>query len=526
MLVAPAGLQNNYWEEFNLEPDDIEFIYSILLDKETPLTPEELVTELVAERIKREEREAESQKLAGGEIYLPKENYEVGQTLVFPVFDWKKGEIIEKRQGNNPEFGEFGVIRVELENDEIKEFAVGIQEHLLNDPAVYQQSNMPEPDEILAKYKNHLVEKLEDGLRNNDDFVRIAGRWFPKALLINLNAGHLNLAEAILDMAGGGPLAPSNLADEIELNLDENPKLVEFSLDYALEQDVRFDEVGPAGEVLWFLHRLEPDEVRNTPMHLQYDAVDYDRDVLTDEMLALEADLDDELSPVNDESTDDLDEAEIKLIYPHYRAGTLPLTKRIQPFFPTAYEAPRIRFEFVDELTGDKFPAWVVREAGYVFGLGDWYKEHGFFPGSILHVKRGSKPGQVLIRTDNRRSSKEWLRTVLVGADGGVVFAMLKQITKTIYDERMAIAVPDQDAIDEVWLKMKDKSIPFEKTVVNIVRELTKLNPQSHVHVAELYAAVNLVRRCPPGPIMALLNSRPWFNHVGDLHFRFDDSEE
>jgi hypothetical protein len=51
------------------------------------------------------------------------------------------------------------------------------------------------------------------------------------------------------------------------------------------------------------------------------------------------------------------------------------------------------------------------------------------------------------------------------------------------------------------------------------------LNTQGHVHASELYAAVNLLQRCPPGPIMALLASRPWFVHVGDLHYRFNDSE-
>ncbi len=71
---------------------------------------------------------------------------------------------------------------------------------------------------------------------------------------------------------------------------------------------------------------------------------------------------------------------------------------------------------------------------------------------------------------------------------------------------------------------MRKEKPPFESVVVNNVRELAKLNPQSHVHASELYAAVNVVRRCPPGPLLALLTSRPWFVHVGDLHFRFDDS--
>jgi hypothetical protein len=88
----------------------------------------------------------------------------------------------------------------------------------------------------------------------------------------------------------------------------------------------------------------------------------------------------------------------------------------------------------------------------------------------------------------------------------------------------MGIMVPDMEVLDQIWEKYRQKQPPFERIVVDIVRELTKLNPQKHVHASELYAAVNLVRRCPPEPILALLASRPWFVHVGDLHFRFDDS--
>jgi hypothetical protein len=93
------------------------------------------------------------------------------------------------------------------------------------------------------------------------------------------------------------------------------------------------------------------------------------------------------------------------------------------------------------------------------------------------------------------------------------------------YDERMAIAISDVEAIDQVWARMAKEHQPFEKTVVNLMRELAKLNPQSHVHVSELYSAVNVIRRCPPGPIMSLLASRPSFAHVGDLHYRFTDAE-
>jgi hypothetical protein len=240
-------------------------------------------------------------------------------------------------------------------------------------------------------------------------------------------------------------------------------------------------------------------------------------------MMNLVYKLDDELSEIESRIDSGSDVA-VSLLFPHLRAGTLPLTPRVQPFFPTAYEAPRIRFILVDGETDEKFPGWVVRERSYVFGLEDWYRKRELMPGSIVRVRHGKIPGEVVVQADTQRSRRDWIRTVLVGSDGGMVFANLKQVVTAAYDERMAIMVPDMDILDQVWEQYRAKQPPFERIVVDIVRELTKLNPQKHVHASELYAAVNLVRRCPPEPILALLASRPWFVHVGDLHFRFDDS--
>ena len=64
-----------------------------------------------------------------------------------------------------------------------------------------------------------------------------------------------------------------------------------------------------------------------------------------------------------------LNEVQIRMIFPHWRAGTLPLSQRVRHLFPTAYEAPRIRFMLVDGDSGQKFPGWVVRPHRYVYGL-------------------------------------------------------------------------------------------------------------------------------------------------------------
>ena len=333
----------------------------------------------------------------------------------------------------------------------------------------------------------------------------------------------MNLAEAVLDVSGGEPLPTSALLKDVALPDGVNPKLAEFSLNLALQEDGRFDEVGPVGEVLWFLKRLEPEEVRNVPNFLQYNPIAHDRSALDKQMLDLEAQIDDELSELDSKLDSHVKEVSISLIYPHLRAGTLPISARVRSFFPTAYESPRVRFTLVDGKTRQRIPAWVVREHKYVYGLRDWFKANGLIPGSLVRIRRGDAPGEVVIEARTHRATKDWMRTAIVGADGGVVFAMLKQAVSAEFNERMAFAIPSFDTIDRVWTQ--DKQPPFEKLVADMIREMSKLTPQGHVHAQELYSAVNIVRRTPPAPLFALLASNPSFVHVGDLHFRLGEAE-
>jgi hypothetical protein len=85
----------------------------------------------------------------------------------------------------------------------------------------------------------------------------------------------------------------------------------------------------------------------------------------------------------------------------------------------------------------------------------------------------------------------------------------------------MAFAIPSFDSIDQAW-KLEAKR-PIEQLIVNLIREVSKLTPQGHVHAQELYSAVNIVRRMPPGPLFALLATLPEVQHVGDLHYRLND---
>jgi hypothetical protein len=342
---------------------------------------------------------------------------------------------------------------------------------------------------------------------------------------VDIHIGQLNLAEAVLDEAASGkPLPTKALLEQLEITSHVNPQLLEFSMDHALQKDGRFDEVGPAGQVQWFLKRLEPQDVQQIPAPLRYIDVPYDRSILTPAMLALEAELNDELAG-NEPPDGEAQEVTISLNYPHWRAGTLPVSARVRSLFPTAYETPRVLFTMVDGLSREEFPAWVVRQHGYVAGLGGLYRKVGLIPGSLLTVARGKKPGQVLVIPRVKRPAREWVRTVLVGSDGRIVFAMLKQNLLSEYNERMVIAVPDPAAVDGACEQVAKQRLPFEQVVAEMMEELVKLNVQGHVHAQELYSALNIIRRVPPGPLLAFLTSSSIYKHVGDLHYRLAETE-
>ncbi len=520
-MVSDPIISTDYWIDLQITRQDVEFLHNHLFENETPLTGRELVSVLVNERVQAERLAIQQRRQAGGKAYLPKASYQVGDAVIFPALDWKHGKVTNLRPGVNPEAGEFDVLTVEFEDGMERLFASNLAQHKLNEEPASVENDDFDLVAILRTHGHALEKKIEAEFRTDDELVKIAGRWFPRALLVDVNVGNLNLAEAVLDMAGGEPLPTSALLKDVSLPEGVNPKLAEFSLNLALQEDKRFDEVGPAGEVLWCLYRLEPDEVREVPLHLRYSPIDYDRSALDEQMLALEDQLNDELTEVDDSDDSDLEEVTLALIYPHLRSGTLPLSARIRSLFPTAYESPRVRFTLVDGKTKQSMPGWVVLENGYVYGLREWYKANELMPGSLVRIRRGENPGEVIIEAQTYRSTKDWVRTVIVGADGGVVFALLKQSISAEFNDRMAFSIPSFESVDQLWGQENNR--PIDPLVVNLIREMSKLTPQGHVHAQELYSAVNIIRRVPPGPLFALLATKPEITHVGDLHFRLSE---
>ncbi len=522
-MTISSFLPADYWQSLEINKQDTDFLLTYLFELEKPLMTKDLISALIAERVRFEQEIMLEKRKGSGKIYLPKERYKVGEELAFPALNWQKGEVLSMRVGKNPEVEEFDVMTVAMEDGSERLFAMGMDEHDLNvESGVGNEDGEVDMDALVDSYADELAPRLATALKAGDELVDIANHWFPRALLVDVNIGHLNLAEAIIDMAEGEPLETTVLMKDIDFPQGDNPSLTEFSLNFALKEDARFDEVGSTGKILWCLERLEPEGVREVPVMLRYVPVDLDRTTLTEAMKSLEALLDDELSKISFSETTPK-QATISLLYPHWRLGTLPISERVRSFFPSAYESPRIRFTLVDGKSGEKMPAWVVKNNHYIYGLKEWYEEKGLMPGSLIDIRQGKAPGEVIIQAQSHRGKRDWVRTAIAGSDGGLVFATLKHVVSAKFDDRMVLAIPDFEALDNAWEITQKSEKQFETLVRNVMLELMKLNPQGHVHAQELYSALNILKRCPPAPLFSLLATRPWAEHVGDLYFHLND---
>jgi hypothetical protein len=517
-VIRRATQSSDYWgKNFSITANDLEHLLNLFMEDELPRSGDELALEIIRYRCQREET-AISRELAKGKLFQPKQHYELGERLVFPALEYAVGEVIAIRPGTNPEYGDFNVLSVRLEdNARVREFACDFPyPHRLNEDIVEAEggegSDLRSPEELHASYSvgvgDKLVAKLRDG-----DFVCLFGKWFPRALLAELNIGHLNLAEAVLDMAGGGPLPTEKLLKDVGLPAEINPRLQEFSLNYALSRDERFDEVGSAGEVLWFLRRLEPPEALFPPKRLIAQTVPYRRDVLDEMLLGIERELDDEYSdlpPLGEDSG----ELGWILTYPHRRVGSVPLSKSTARLFPTG-RTPRIRFLFEDARSGKRWPGWVVREHRFAFGLDTWYEANEMPVGAHIQLRCGGETGVVSVDWRGRRPKREWVR-VAVPKEDGLSFEMLTRQVSCEYDDLMVIWVDDLGEIDELAQRKEIANGTITDLIRQIFPRLAKLSPQGTVHAKTLYSAINLLKRVAPGPLFAQVMQSSFLRAVGN----------
>ncbi len=520
----------SFWrDQFRVTSEDLDFIHELILDAESPMTTGQLALRLIQEYQRRETARMESE-LKKGVVYQPKNPYEVGETLIFPAMDFVVGEVLETRAGQNPEHGAFDVISVGFgDTGETREFAANLQTgHRLNGTnghSAGDEEALLSAEEIYSLYRDEIEESLlftlEDGDRN-EDFVQIDEYWLLADMLADVHVGHLNIAEALLEMQNR-PMATEELLPELDLQAEDVSEPMQvISLDHALSSDDRFDQVGSGRGPLWFLGRLEPPEALTPPPLLRPNLSRYSRSLLSVELLQMEWELDDEWgeSAASAPVSSVVPNVSFTLTFPHWLYGTLPLSSRTSGIFPQSAQE-RSMVTVVDGRWGNRYTAWVVRNGRYVCGLKDWMMAHNLPVSALITLERTGEQDEVVIDFRPRRMRREWSRIAKVDADRRLFgFEMNKVQISCEYDEHVIVTSDDREGLEAFNAGFEGNDAALEQIVEMIVPEITKLNPQGTAHVKTIYSAVNMFWRCPPGPIFYTLISNPRFEDAGDGCFK------
>lgn len=515
---------NNQWvHAFTLSDDDISEIVNYMLETETPRTTRELALRLVEQRLAAEQARL-AERYQDAMVYNPSAAYAVGQRLIFTEMNHATGVVVDSRAGTNTLYGDFDVVSIAFDDDDLnpdndyREFASRLQtEHKLSGIDAHNPfatDEMPDPQALLEAEDRHILRVVHEALVANDVLERVAGYWFPKDLVMEFDIGTLHLSEAVLDMNGGGALSTQEIIEQIG-GLGEAPMSLQvFSLNVALKGDDRFDEVGPAGQVRWYLNRMEPEMVRQKPALLRYTPIEYDEDVMSDDLFDLETEIDDELTAIDFEGR--LKRATTTLIYPHRRLGTLPLNAKNRAIFPRA-RTERIYVQLVDQIDNSVYDGWVVHNHQYVYGLEAFYTKHSLPVGAYVTVEHGAEPGQILIGFHDYKPRTEWIN-ILKPHNDQIQFENTKRVIGAEYNDLAIIGVDDLAGVDALTKTYANRGLA--SILREIIHELSKFSPQGTVHAITLYSAVNVVRRCPPGPIFATLTQSPDFEDVGDYYWK------
>lgn len=519
-----------YWQEqFTVNADDIEYLYSSLLESNRPQPAKALGLALVQRHCQQEEMAIRAE-LQRGTLYQPKDSFEVGEQLVFPRLDYAAATVVSQRRGYNPQYGDFSVVQVEFEgNGDVKEFAAEFSHpHTLNldeGQSLAEAEGLASPQELFESHQGHIISELTAALEDNDDFISFRGQWFLKGLLVPIHDGHLNIAEAAIDISNN-PQPVEALLKDLDLPADIPADTKAISLNFALHSDERFANVGPKGQVLWYLTRMEPPSVSSMPLQLQAPELPFDLDRFDNELRRLVGEIDDEATdpalirpPITDAET-----VVVTLNYPHRRSGTLPITPKTANFFPKA-DDHHVRMTLIDKKSGKPMPGWVVSEGKYVAGLGEWYNKNQLPAGAYVSLYSTDDPLVVIVDYQQVRLKREWVRVAMY-QDGRLNFQLLKQPISCEYDDLMIVGVNDGDAIDSAWSDPRQQQKPLRSLLRQVFPELAKLNPQGAVHAKTLYSAVNVIRRCPPGPIFHELSTQASFIPMGHGYWTFDTSLE
>ncbi len=532
-MSGPSNLQSQteaFWrDEYQVGEDDLDLATSLILEAGKPQGADVLAAAIMMRRVKREQQ-ALTQMAARGELYQPKNAYEVGQILVFSARGFEAGEVVEVRDGYNPKYGEFSVIKVRLEEEDAEqEFASAFPyEHPLNRPE-QQLLGGTDPnlsvEDLVAACLPYVRDRLMATLENDDEFMRFEDDWYLQELLPEVGEGYLNLAEALI-YEQNEPLPVAAILEKLDLAEGTSPAAQVFALNRALANDDRFDDVSLDDEPLWYLRQLEPAAVHMRPPMMQDPVRTEGGEFICLSMLDLVEEIGDELDDIPGMLFRELDEITFDVIFPHLYAGTMPATLQLLRRLSVPRGKHHARLTLVDSDLGKEYRVWLVPDEGYICGLDAWYEDVGMCVGAQVEVAVADEPLTIELSVQrSKRSRSEFLRAAIV-EDDRLTLQMQRASLPVEVDRNSVVYVPDADQIAALMLFDRTQRLSLAEIVYHAFEELAKLGAGGTVHAKSVYATVNLMRRCGSVPVFQELTRRACYDPVGNGEWAFEPAKK
>jgi hypothetical protein len=504
-----------YWREYSIRSNDIDLITSTLLEEARPLRAGDFARLLISHQVERDNAELRRQLGDNGAIYAPKNSYAVGDALSFPILGFLTGTVTGLRTGTAVDGSTFDAIDVKLSDGTQREFAAKLEAaHSLNDldpSTLVKTDDLKSPEELVELFAPEMAEKINTALTKNSDVIKIGEEWFLRAMMADVNVGHLNLAEAVLDIAGGKPMSTDSILRDLGLPEDVAKNVQEASLNSALGSDARFDEVSLTGRPAWILRRNEPVEVHERPAMLSPGAF-AGQVTIGPDLETLASQIDDELDFDPAQQIESAPSAETVLTFSHRQSGTLGWTRKLAAVLPKATK-PRTLLTFRDKLSGKEYLVWLVRDGSYIWGLGEFYRSAELPAGAEISLIATERPHEFVLDAKRRKPKREWVRVASV-VNNHLRLETAQRAVPCEFDDLMSVFVDDGRSLDALRANADVAS-----AVQTAFLEIAKLSPQGNVHARTLYAVVNTLLRASARTVFAALVASGNFAPLGDSYW-------
>ncbi len=436
--------------------------------------------------------------------------------MVFSALGEAVGTVVGVRSGRNPEYGSFDVIEVRLDGEEqTREFASSLSyPHALNFIALDEDQDWEADDTVALgqrlyeRYGTYVAPVLLAKMRESPDFVNFAGEWFLRGFLLPIEEGHLNLAEAVLDLAGGLS-SVDEIMQVLELPGESSRAVQTFSLNYALftDEEGRFEFAGTEERTEWRLPRV----AERKPLRFEKGPKD----------ISLDHVLDDVVQIVRDGSAMGGVGGRVKrwarvLTFYDWYWGHLPYDREASELFvrPLFQDQRSTRLQFLFPDSGEVFPVVLYypreRQSGWL-GSGElrgFFEAQELVPGATILIERtASSDSDGLYQINYYPAPPTRLEMLDYEESGQPVFRRIS--VRCDVDEQMSLPRSRFTALETLKLLDEDKRRVTPLLLVAAFQRVAEKLLKGpgivyRVSFADLFVATNIERPFPETILRAI----------------------